>query len=125
MPGKAESRRIRLSAGKLRMLAELNDTETADRIWEALPIDGKGQVWGDEIYFAIPVKMPEQDGQRTVPSGTLAYWPPGHAFCIFFGQTPYSAVNVVGKLLGTPEDWKKVKDGTEVAIEKAPEQEKA
>jgi hypothetical protein len=63
--------------------------------------------------------MPEQDGQRTVPSGTLAYWPPGRAFCIFFGQTPYSAVNVVGKLLGTPEDWKKVKDGTEVAIEKA------
>jgi hypothetical protein len=119
MPGKSPPRRIRLAAGKFTMLAELNDSETADRIWEALPIHGKGQVWGDEIYFSIPVKMPEQDAQREVTSGTLAYWPPGHAFCIFFGQRPYSAVNVVGKLLGTPEDWKKVKDGTEVTIEAA------
>jgi hypothetical protein len=43
MPGKAESRRIRLAAGKLTMLAELNDTETADRIWEALPTTARAR----------------------------------------------------------------------------------
>src|SRR5262245_51491584 len=117
---KREARRIRLSAGKVSMVAELNDTGTADGIWEALPIVGKAQVWGDEIYFPIDVHLKEQDAQRTVPSGTLAYWPPGHSFCIFFGQRPASPVNVFGMLLGDPTEWKQVPDGTEVRIERQP-----
>ena len=44
-----------------------------------------------------------------VDVGDLAYWPPGRAFCIFFGPTPVSRgtacrpaspVNVVGKIVG-------------------------
>ena len=117
-------RRIRLSAGSVSMLGELNDTETANQIRQSLPIVGKAQVWGDEIYLPIAVKLPEQDAQREVPSGTLAYWPPGHSFCIFFGQRPYSAVNVIGRLLAEPHDWKQVGDGTEVRIEEASEDAK-
>lgn len=113
------NRKIRLSAGKVSMLGELNDCSTASKIWEALPIVAKTQVWGDEIYFGIPVKHASQDGQADVPSGTLAYWPPGNAFCIFWGQRPYSPVNVVGKLLGEPHDWAKAGDGVEIRIEAA------
>src|SRR5262245_28468619 len=113
-----ESRRIRLSAGDVAMLGELNDCDTANRIWDSLPIVGKAQVWGDEIYFPIDVHMKELDALRDVPSGTLAFWPPGHSFCIFFGQKPYSPVNVVGKVLSDSADWKKVPDGTEVRIER-------
>jgi hypothetical protein len=113
----SNARQIRLSAGSVSMPGELNDSETANHIWKALPIVGKAQVWGDEIYFPIAVKRGEENGQRDVPRGTLAYWPPGHSFCIFFGQRPYSAVNVVGRLLGEPNDWKQVADGAEVRIE--------
>lgn len=110
------------------MEAELNDSSTAHMIWNALPIEKHGKTWGDEIYFAIPVKADEEDSQAVVEMGDIAYWPPGKAFCIFFGPTPASRdgdirpaspVNVVGKLLGEPKDFKKVSDGEKVVIEKA------
>lgn len=108
--------RILLEAGSVRMEAELNETDSARAIFESLPITAKAQTWGDEIYFSIPVKLDEEDAQAEVPSGTLGYWPPGNAFCIFFGQTPASPVNVVGKLLGTPTDFRTVSAGTPVTI---------
>ena len=110
------------------MEAELNDSSTAHMIWGALPIDKHGSTWGDEIYFSIPVKAQEENAQAVVEEGDLAYWPPGTAFCIFFGPTPASRggdirpaspVNVVGKLLGDPKEFKKVSDGEKVIIEKA------
>ena len=110
------------------MEAELNDTATAQKIWEALPIQQKGNTWGYEIYFSIPVKAKEENAREVVDLGDIAYWPPGSAFCIFFGPTPASSgdecraaspVNVVGKLLGNPKDFSKVPNGTKVIIEKA------
>jgi hypothetical protein len=121
---KKEARRIRLRAGKLSMAAELNDNPTAEAIWKALPMVGQAQVWGDEIYFPIDVHLKEQDAQRDVPSGMLAYWPPGHSFCIFFGQRPYSPVNVFGKLLGDPKEWGQIPNGTEVRIDQEKPSEK-
>ena len=120
--------KIKITAGKVSMEAELNDSSTAHMIWDALPIEKHGKTWGDEIYFSIPVKAEEEDSQAVVEMGDLAYWPPGKAFCIFFGPTPASKdgdirpaspVNVVGKLLGEPKDFKKVSDGEKVVIEKA------
>ena len=86
--------------------AALNDSTTADALWDALPVTGSVQTWGDEIYFAIPVDAAEApDAQATVDKGAVAYWPPGNALCLFWGPTPMSrgdeirpasAVNVVG-----------------------------
>ncbi|MGE5623620.1 MAG: cyclophilin-like family protein, partial [Methanocella sp.] len=54
------------------------------------------------------------------------YWPPGSAFCIFFGRTPASIgpepraaspVNVFGKLVGDARAFRRVKDGETVLIE--------
>jgi hypothetical protein len=59
--------------------------------------------------------------------GDLGFWPPGHAFCIFFGPTPVSrgsevrpasAVNVVGRIAGDAKVFKKVPSGSKVRIEK-------
>jgi hypothetical protein len=120
--------RIRIRAGDVSMEAELNDSTTAQKILQALPIEGRGSRWGDEIYFSIPVDADlEPDASDVVPKGTLGYWPPGTAFCIFFGRTPASRgneiraaspVNIVGKLLGNPDEFKKVTSGTKVIIEK-------
>jgi uncharacterized protein len=122
------ARTIKITAGNVQQLAELNDSGTADEIWDALPIKARGSTWGDEIYFGIPVDCDYEDAQEVVEMGDLAYWPPGHAFCIFFGPTPASngneirpasAVNVFGRLLGDPKAFKSVADGERVVIEEA------
>ncbi|MCH8292031.1 hypothetical protein IH992_13135 [Candidatus Poribacteria bacterium] len=119
-------KRIRITAHPVTMEAELNDSQTAQLIWEALPIEARGNTWGDEIYFSIPVAADLENSQGVVELGDLAYWPPGTAFCIFFGPTPMSQgneirpaspVNVIGKLRGDPKAFKQVKSGTAVKIE--------
>ena len=122
-------KKIRILVNDIEVEAELNEAKTAQRIWEALPIEGKANLWGEEIYFTIPVKTGLETGSREVVSaGELGYWPTGHAFCIFFGPTPASqgdeiraasAVNVIGKVLSDPKVLLKVRDGVRIMLEKA------
>lgn len=122
-------RQIKITAGDVSALGTLNDSATADAIWEALPISASANTWGDEIYFSIPVQAAQEtDASDVVEMGALAYWPPGTAFCIFFGKTPAStgdeiraasAVNSVGRIEGDPTVFKQVAGGSAVTIEKA------
>jgi uncharacterized protein len=123
-------KKVVIKAENIQVAADLNNTSTADAIWKALPIEGHASLWGDEIYFAVPVKMGLEDGQEVVKTGDLGYWPPGTAFCIFFGKTPVSregeirpasAVTVLGKVTSDTAVLKKVKEGTRISISKAPE----
>ena len=109
--------RIQISLGDVVVTAKLNDSKTAALLERALPFESKAQLWGDEVYFAIPVEADEENAQAEVPSGTVAYWPPGKALCLFFGQKPYSPVNVVGQLEGDHRALTKVKDGEAVRVE--------
>jgi hypothetical protein len=119
--------KIKIKIGKLTMDAELNDTPTAKKVTEALPIKASFNTWGDEIYFSIPVTVGlDKSAKEVVEVGDLGYWPPGKAFCIFFGQTPASqpgkimpasAVNVLGKVMGDATEFKKVMNEGEVTIE--------
>jgi len=121
-------KKIRILASELKVEAELNESKTAHLIWEALPIEAKVNLWGREIYFAIPVKTGLETGSREVVSvGELGYWPTGHAFCIFFGPTPASQgeeiraasrVNIIGKVLSDPKVFRKVKEGSKITLEK-------
>ncbi len=123
------AKKIRIRVSDLKIEAELNESNTAQSVWEALPIEAKANLWGEEIYFAIPVKTGLEAGSREIVSaGELGYWPTGHAFCIFFGPTPASqgneiraasAVNIIGKVLTEPKVFLKVKDGAKVTLEKA------
>ena len=122
------SRRIRIIAGELLVEAELNETATATLIWNVLPMTGSANLWGDEIYFSVPVDSSlDESASEVVEVGQLGYWPPGRAFCIFFGLTPVSkpgeirpasAVNVVGRVNDDPRLFKTVVAGTSVTIEK-------
>jgi hypothetical protein len=123
-------RRILIRAGQVQVAAELNDSRTADAIWNALPLSAVGSTWGDEIYFGIPVKLKEDDAQAVVALGDLGYWPPGQAFCMFFGLTPVSRgneirpaspVNVFGHIVGDPTALGKVQDGETVTLEREEE----
>ena len=120
---------ITIRAGNITMSAELNDKPTAVKVWEALPIEGRGSRWGDEIYFEIPVAAgQEADAREDVEVGELGYWPVGSAFCIFFGPTPvssgsqpraYSPVNILGKVKGDATLFRQVKSGEKVVLERA------
>jgi hypothetical protein len=119
-------RKIRISAGDISAVASLNDGPTADAIYEALPIEGRANTWGDEIYFDIPVQLGEEEGaSEVVQLGDLGYWPTGHAFCIFFGLTPVSrgdeiraasAVNIFGHIEGDATVFKGVSSGATVNV---------
>ena len=103
-------KQVRIILGDLVLDAELHETPTAQKVWEALPIETSFSTWGDEIYFSIPVEAElEKDAQELVQLGDLGYWPSGNAFCIFFGPTPISnegeirpasAVNIIGRITG-------------------------
>jgi len=122
-------RTIRITAGKVQATAELNDSATADAIWNALPIKARANTWGDEIYFSIPVQLEEAaDAKAVVELGDLGYWSPGSAMCIFFGPTPVSRgkeirpaspVNLFGKIKGDATVFKTVRSGDSVLVEKA------
>ncbi len=110
---------ICIEIGDLKVSAKLNDSETAKMISDALPIEKVFNTWGDEIYFRIPVKSEIEDkyANEVVELGDLGYWPQGNCFCIFYGSTPVSkdgeirpasAVNVIGKVIGDTEVFKKV-----------------
>ena len=118
--------RITISLEGVWLLAELNDSETAKKISEALPVEGTVNVWGEEIYFDIPVSADQAaDAREEVEVGTLAYWPAGSALCIFFGRTPvstgekpkaYSPVNIVGHVIDDTEPLKTVSNGSTIRI---------
>jgi len=122
------ARQIRITAGPAAATATLNDTPTAQAIWDALPIEARASTWGDEIYFSIPVRLSEQQAQATVELGDLGYWPPGSAVCLFFGPTPVSRpgeirpaspVNVFGKVDGDPTVFRSVRSGERIRITRA------
>ena len=110
---------VRVTVGDVVVSAQLNTSRTAGLLISALPFESKTQRWGDEVYFETPVKTGAEDPQAEVPSGTVAYWPPGNALCLFFGQTPYSPVNVVGQIEGDATGLARVTDGQHVHVEPA------
>ncbi len=121
------SRRIKVTVGEVEVYGELNETRTADLIWKGLPFESQVNTWGDEIYFSTPVQTELEDSAREVVElGDMGYWPPGNAFCIFFGPTPNSRgdeikpaspVNVFGKVVGDPKVLKTVRTGVSIRVE--------
>ena len=119
--------RVRITAGGVSRTAILSANRTARAVWNELPIEGRANRWGDEIYFSIPVDMAEDDSQEEVAVGDIAYWPPGSALCIFWGPTPAShaeepraasPVNVFGHIAEGATEFSSVKSGERVRVER-------
>ena len=110
------------------IIVHLNDTETAEKIWDSLPINSKINVWGEEIYFYVSVSADlANDAKEVINLGEIVYWSAGKAIAIGFGKTPISQgneirladkCNVWGK---TNFDLKKlvnINSGCDVLVEK-------
>lgn len=120
---------VKVKAGKVELRAWLDETATAAKVVEILPITSSVDIWGEEIYFAISVKTGPENAQELVSLGDIAYWPEGHALCIFLGRTPLSrgneirpasAVNIIGKVEGDRKVFQQalaqLKAGEEITI---------
>lgn len=120
---------IIILAPNIRLEGFLSDTPTGQALAAALPFAGQAHRWGDEIYFPVTQVVQELDdtAATVVNVGDLGYWPPGRAFCLFFGLTPSSvpgeirpasAVNLVGRITGDPCCLAGVPEGATVWVEK-------
>ena len=118
--------KILIQVDHLSVPADLKNTPTALKILAILPIEGSAKVWGEEIYFDIPLQAElEPEAREEVEIGDLGYWPAGPAFCIFFGPTPvsrgarpraYSPVNVFGRVIGDAGQFKSVTGGAKISV---------
>ena len=120
--------RITIKIGDKTIGAELNQSNTARLVWEALPFEARGLTWGEEIYFRIPVEAPPEDPKSIVSLGDIGYWPPGNAFCMFYGRTPASGeddivpaspVNVIGRITTDVSVLKGIRDPGVVRVDRA------
>ena len=116
---------INILTGKLDIKVQLNETKTAKELFKILPINSNVNRWGDEIYFSIPLKANIENGVEEVDIGTVAFWPPGSALCIFFGKTPASQgdkpqaaspVTVIGNIINIEiiKELEKVRNGEKI-----------
>jgi hypothetical protein len=121
-------RPIKIAAGDIETDGMLNDSRTATLIYNALPIIGKVNWRGEEIYFVIPVSTGIENGKETVNPGDIAYWPEGPALCLFLGKTPISRgneirpasiVNVIGRLNDVKALLGKVRQGEKITVRRA------
>lgn len=116
-------RKIVIACRDFEVEAEMLEQErprTCDAIWEALPLEGEVEIWKEEVYFDIPVKIgPEKPTPKT-QTGDVSYWPEGPGFCIFFGKSqPISPVNTFARVKSGIEKFRKVKTGDKITVRRA------
>ena len=117
--------KINIEFEKISIEAVLNNSETADNIKKILPITNSVNIWGYEIYFPVDINDEEIGAKEIVELGDIGYWPPGNAFCLFFGLTPLSQgdeirpaspINIIGKIKSEINILKSVKSGEKVIV---------
>lgn len=105
--------------GKLKAILDHRNPKTAKNFYKNLPMEGEAQLWQDEIYFPIPLEANYENPSQSSDKGDISYWPPGKAFCIFFGDSqPASDVNHIGLVVEGLEIMKNVEEGDWVVIRK-------
>ena len=119
-------KKIVIQTGDITLNAILFDTSTANKIFNQLPITSLGNRWGDEIYFSVNISDElKAESTDLFNVGDLAFWPPGNAFCIFWGPTPASKkneirsaspANLIGQIIDNPLELSSVPSGEEIII---------
>lgn len=120
-------RRVHLVIGSAVAVVQLAETATADEFWHLLPLHGQVQRWGGEISFSVPMDHPPDPfAHESVSLAEVAYWPMGHALCLFTGATPASRqegeilaagpVNRVGWIVAGLDGLRQVEAGDPVEV---------
>jgi hypothetical protein len=115
------------SIGEVQAVLTEENPETEKAFYSSLPTEGRASLWGEEIYFRMPIGVSKENSRVAVEAGEIAIWIESPSFCIFFGKTPtstrkeiraFSEVNVIGKIEGDLAIFKKVKQGEVIRLKK-------
>jgi hypothetical protein len=120
---------IRISWPAGSAIADLDPGPTAERLLAALPCESRINLWGEEVYFTLPVRAALEPGAcQVVEPGTVCFWTEGGALALPWGRTPashgdecrlVSPCNVLGRLRGDPGVLASARDGDIVRVEAA------
>jgi hypothetical protein len=115
-----------LRVGKARVRLRLADTDTAARIWAALPLHSTVETWGASIHFETPV---ESGRDRTAKTnglhGEVYFWAEDDRILVAWGPTPISRpteirlprpCNVWATALDDPVVFARVTPGEKVSL---------
>lgn len=84
-------RRILITAGRITIRVALRDTQTAERIWRALPLYTTAETWGDSVHFELPFRTGRERGAKIAAEpGEVCFWSNDDRVIIGFGPTPIS-----------------------------------
>lgn len=124
-----EKREIIIQCRTVKLRGILNDSSTATKVWNVLPIKSKAHRWGDEVYFNTGITTNlEPDATDVVEPGTICFWVEGNSVAIPFGKTPVSIgnecrlitrVNIIGKVIDDPRDLDEIQEGDEIELIKS------
>lgn len=116
------ARRIRISCRDFAVEATFLENQrprTCEGIWNALPLEAELEIWKEEVYFDIPVRIPPESPTPRTRAGDVAYWPEGPGFCIFFGRSqPISPVNTFARIEKGIELFRRVRTGDRIRVER-------
>lgn len=113
------------SLGPVEVVLTGENPSTAEAVWSGLPAASRANLWGDEVYFELPLEHPAERARAEVDVGDVAWWPAGSCLCLFFGPTPASPgdrpvaaspVNVIGRIRGDPRLLSSVRDGDPISL---------
>ena len=89
------------------IIVELDNTDTAKKIYDSCPLRSITNTWGNEIYFETAIKVTKDKTAKDIINlGEIAYWVEGSSIAIGFGPTPISKAdeirlvtkaNIIGK----------------------------
>tara|TARA_Y100001960_G_scaffold334160_1_gene446072 strand:+ start:20563 stop:20964 length:402 start_codon:yes stop_codon:yes gene_type:complete len=118
--------KIQINLSNITLYGYLEINDFTKKIISKFPLESDIQFWGDEIYFPISIyENPSENLREVVNKGDIAYWPPGNAFCIFWGPTPMSKkeeirpaspVKVIGYMDSDPTSLSQFSNGEKINI---------
>ena len=107
--------------GKGKAIGKLDNRnpETSKKVYDELPVEGNANTYFEEVYLTIPVVSEYENPSKNSKCGDISYWPPGNAFCVFYGDSqPASDVNHIGEITENLEVLKEAENGDKIIIRK-------
>ncbi|MEO0792187.1 MAG: cyclophilin-like family protein [Pseudomonadota bacterium] len=118
-----------LQVGAAGLAIKLHATETADRIWHALPLHSIVETWGESLHFEIPLRIGRDRTARiNGRAGEVYYWIDDERIVLPWGPTPISRdheirlmrpCNVWGEVIGNARMFEGLVPGPKCALTRA------